>query len=284
MSSLSSLPSSDAALSDLYWRPLHDTDLAPAHVLSQGLGWPHRIEDWAMMLELGEGVALEDPEGTLIGTGFCLPQGQAATLGLVIVDDAWQGKGLGRAMMTRLMALAGDRTQFLVATVAGAPLYQKLGFTPCNTVCQYQGVVTTAVQVPDTDGLRAVTDEDLESVMALAPDNAVHRKAVDQATEGAVIERDGQLVGMALRRPFGRGEQIGPVLAETPEQARALMASLLARAEGAFVRLDLVDPEDDQWLVDTGLACVDRVVRMRRGPDSDAAALVRFGLITQAMG
>ncbi|GHC23827.1 N-acetyltransferase [Kushneria pakistanensis] len=274
-----------ADTSELCWRPLHDTDLAQAHALSRGLSWPHRPEDWAMALELGSGVALEDTEGTLIGTGFCLPQGRTATLGLVIISDAWQGKGLGRMMMTRLMALAEDRTQLLVATVAGAPLYQKLGFTPCNTVCQYQGTVVPIVPAGEiVAGLRPLTSHDLAAAVALSPDNPVHAGAVHQATDGAVIERDGQLVGLALRRPFGRGEQIGPVLAETPEQARALVTSLLGRAEGTFVRLDLVDPEDDGWLTEAGLNCVDRVVRMRHGPEVNHESLNRFGLITQAMG
>lgn len=283
MTSPSSLHPADT--SELCWRPLHDTDLAQAHALSQQLGWPHRPEDWAMALELGNGAALEDAEGALIGTGFCLPQGRTATLGLVIISDAWQGQGLGRMMMNRLMALAGSRTQLLVATVAGAPLYQKLGFTPCNTVCQYQGTVAPITSTDEAvNGLRPLAEHDLDAAVALSPDNPVHAAAVRQATDGTVIERDGQLVGLALRRPFGRGEQIGPVMAETPEQARALVTSLLARAEGAFMRLDLVDPDNDDWLSAAGLACVDRVVRMRRGPAVEEGPLVRFGLITQAMG
>lgn len=284
MSSPSSQCSADTS-QELCWRPLHDNDLAQAHGLSQQLGWPHRMEDWATMLKVGHGVAIETPDGTLIGTGFCLPQNRTATLGLVIIDDAWQGKGLGRAMMTRLMALAEDRTQLLVATVAGAPLYQKLGFTPFSTVHQYQGVVTNAPETPEAvEGLRAMTEQDIEAVMALSPDNAVHVEAVRQATQGVVIERDGQLVGLALRRPYGRGEHIGPVMAESPEQARALMATLLSHAQGAFVRLDLVDPQEDSLLTESGLDCVDRVVRMRRGPAEDDSVLPRFGLINQAMG
>lgn len=284
MSSPSSQCSADTS-QELCWRPLQDTDLVQAHGLSQQLGWPHRMEDWATMLRLGHGIAIETPDGTLVGTGFCLPQNRTATLGLVIIDDAWQGKGLGRAMMTRLMALVEDRTQLLVATVAGAPLYQKLGFAPFSTVFQYQGVVTNAPAAPEAfEGLRALTEQDIEAVMAMSPNNAVHVDAVHQATQGVVIERDGQLVGLALRRPYGRGEHIGPVMAETPEQAQALMATLLSNAQDVFVRLDLVDPQEDSLLTESGLVCVDRVVRMRRGPAVDDSVLPRFGLINQAMG
>lgn len=187
-------------------------------------------------------------------------------------------------MMTRLMGLAGERTQLLVATEAGAPLYIKLGFSPCNTIHQYQGHVTATVAVPDMPGLRALRDSDLEPITAMAPLNPVHVNTVRQADDGVVIEENGRLVGVALRRLYGRGDHVGPIMAQTPEQARAMMAFLLSRAYGRFVRLDLVEPEDDQLLLVAGLACVNRIERMRRGPEVPGSPLTRFGLINQALG
>lgn len=43
------------------------------------------------------------------------------------------------------------------------------------------------------------------------------------------IERDGQLRAFALLRPFGRGRCLGPVIAENLEQAKHLIAVLLAQ-------------------------------------------------------
>ena len=266
------------------WRALQERDLDAAWALSSRLGWPHRHEDWATSLAIGVGLAIEDARGRLIGTGFCFNQGRIATLGLVIIDDDWQGRGLGREMMTRLMGLSGERTQLLVATEAGAPLYIKLGFSPCNTIYQYQGNVTATVAVPDMPGLRALRDSDRDLIMAMAPLNPVHVDTVRQAKEGVVIEEDGRLVGVALRRLYGRGDHIGPIMAQTPEQARAMMAFLLARTVGRFVRLDLVEPEDDQLLLAAGLACVNRIERMRHGPEVMESPLTRFGLINQALG
>ncbi|WP_106477845.1 GNAT family N-acetyltransferase [Phytohalomonas tamaricis] len=269
----------------LHWRTMTIDDLAAAHGLSRKLGWPHRLEDWKQMFTVGKGVALDNAKGELIGTGFCLNQGLIATLGLVIIRDDWQGRGLGRAIMTRLMAQAGERTLMLVATAAGAPLYYKLGFEPCNTIYQYQGVVAGGVPAIDLPpGLRAMKDTDRSAIMALFPDNPVHAETVRQATAGIIIEHEGALMGVALKRPFGRGEHIGPILAYSSDQAQVLIQALLINAEGHFVRLDLVDLDDDSWLVGAGLVCVDNVMRMRRGARLDEGPLTRFGLITQAMG
>ena len=284
MSHSSTTPPADAPQEVFTWRALQEKDIDAAQALSSRLGWPHRHEDWATSMAIGEGLVIENAEGRLIGTGFCFNQGHMATLGLVIIDDDWQGRGLGREMMTRLMGLAGERTQLLVATEAGAPLYIKLGFSPCNTIYQYQGDVTATVAVPATPGLRALHDSDRELITAMAPLNPVHVDTVRQAEDGVVIEQDGRLVGVALRRPYGRGDHIGPVMAQSPEQAWAMMAFLLSRAAGRFVRLDLVEPQEDQLLLTAGLACVNRVKRMRRGPEVPGSPLTRFGLINQALG
>lgn len=269
---------------DLTWRSMTVNDLGAAHSLSHKLGWPHRIDDWRQMLDVGEGVALESVDGELVGTGLCFNQGAVATLGLVVINDDWQGLGLGREMMVRLMALAGPRTLLLVATKAGQPLYQKLGFEPCNRVCQYQGGVTLTPPVPLLPGLRAMQASDQAALLALSPDSLAHAVAVQSANRGVVIENAGAIEGFALKRTYGRGEHIGPILARSAEQAQALVLALLTDAEGDFIRIDLVDPDDDSWLTALGLNCVEQITRMRCGEPVEEEPLTRFGLLTQALG
>lgn len=269
---------------ELKWRTMTVHDLQAAHRLSLKLGWPHRIDDWRQMLDVGEGVVLENVDGELVGTGFCLNQGAVATLGLIVISDDLQGRGLGREMMARLMALAGTRTLRLVATTAGLPLYQKLGFEPCNRICQYQGTVTAAPAAPLLPGLRAMQASDHVALLALSPDSPVHAAAIQYASGGVVIEKEGEIEGLALKRPFGRGAHIGPIMARSAEQAQALVLALLEDAKGDFIRIDLVDPDDDYWLTAAGFTCVDEVTRMRCGEAVVEGALARFGLITQAMG
>ncbi|MFX5668641.1 GNAT family N-acetyltransferase, partial [Acinetobacter baumannii] len=70
-----------------------------------------------------------------------------ASLGLVIITDALQGRGLGRAMMQRLLQDAGTRNVILNATEAGRPLYEKLGFVVTDTLSQHQSTTARATPV-----------------------------------------------------------------------------------------------------------------------------------------
>jgi len=113
-------------------------DLAAGHALSSEQKWPHRIEDWEMLLSLGLGYVAER-DGAVIGTAMAWLYGlDAATLGMVIVSPAAQGMGLGRRLMEAVMADLGDRTILLNATDEGAPLYRKLGFESIGPVFQHR--------------------------------------------------------------------------------------------------------------------------------------------------
>ena len=109
-------------------RPLVDMDLPAAHALTAALRWPYQLEDWAFNLMLGEGLAAERG-GRLIGTAMGWRYGpEAGTLGMVVVTDAAQGSGLGRALTAGVLDMLGKRSVTLYATAAGRPRYRKLGF------------------------------------------------------------------------------------------------------------------------------------------------------------
>ncbi|MFE1597357.1 hypothetical protein [Methylobacterium sp. ID0610] len=105
------------------------------------------------------------------------------------------------------------------------------------------------------------------------------------AAEGriALQHRDGVLRGFAALRPFGRGEVIGPVVAENPVEARALLSFVMATRPGAFLRVDT--PEETglgPWLAPVG-----RGVAMQRGgepPRRQVAGPRTFALAAQALG
>lgn len=90
-------------------------DLPAAHALSVQLKWPHRLDDWAMLQRVSAGFVVLDGE-RLIGTAFACPQGDFATIGLVIVSDDYQGKGIGRQLMEQALDACQARTPMLNAT------------------------------------------------------------------------------------------------------------------------------------------------------------------------
>src|SRR5690606_39248983 len=103
-------------------------------VLVTAVGWPHRRADVQDLIALGHGRIVRDGAGGLLGVGLWWPLGaRAARIGLVVVDPASQGRGLGRRMMETLIAEAG-RPIMLLATRAGRPLYDRLGFVAAGAV------------------------------------------------------------------------------------------------------------------------------------------------------
>lgn len=275
------------------YRPMRSADVAAAHALSVQLKWPHRLEDWAMLQRVSKGFVAED-EGRLIGTAFTCPQGDYATIGLVIVSDEYQGQGIGRKLMELALHACGSQTAMLNATLAGAPLYISQGFVDFGHIQQHQGNVLppALTDLPSGEHLRRLTEADRNDLVELAnAGSGLDRHAVlndlfDSVEDVVGIEREGQLRGFALLRSFGRGRYIGPVVAENPEQAKHLIAVLLAQVPEAFVRMDITPNSDlGPWLEAAGLKQVDTVAQMVRGtPPQASGGIHQYALVTQAIG
>jgi hypothetical protein len=99
-----------------------------------------------------------------------------------------------------------------------------------------------------------------------------------------VLEEASGLTGFAIRRRFGRGTVIGPLVARDEADRILLVASL---AEPGFVRLDI--PGDahqlESWLVQRGLSPAGDVTTMVNGSwPTPPSYIRRFGLVSQALG
>lgn len=214
-------------------------DAAAAAALSASFGWPHRVADWEAFLALGHGVGWRDGEG-LGGTALWFPLDDThASIGLVQVAVALQGRGLGRRLMRAAMEAAAPRSLVLHATAEGAALYASLGFRAGEGVEQWQGTFT-GMSAPDMPVRRGGTADRAAIGYLDRAATGLARGAVLEAwladSASALAEPDAAPVGYALRRRFGRGTLIGPLVAPDAATAAALVAAL---AEPGFLRLDL---------------------------------------------
>jgi predicted N-acetyltransferase YhbS len=275
------------------YRPMTEADLPAAHGLSQAVRWPHRLEDWQFVHRLGTGFVAEE-NGALIGTALCWKYGgEHASLGMIIVSAEHQGKGIGRELMTRVLDELGARSTLLIATPAGQPLYERLGFVPTGTIHQHQGTMLAAapVALADGEGLRPldpavdgpVVAELASRALGMQRDSVV--ASLLEIAEGVVLERDGKAIGFSLIRRFGRGHVIGPVVASDSRQARALIGHWAAAYADSFVRIDVTGASGlGQWLNELGLAQVDSGVSMTRGTVAARDdAVTQFAIINQAL-
>lgn len=275
-------------------REMATEDLSAAHKLSRRMKWPHRREDWESLLRLGEG-AVAEQDGKIVGTAMGWPYGpDAAYLGMVIVAPALQGHGIGRRVMEAMIERLGKRAILLNATPEGLPLYERLGFQPIGTIHQHQGAAFTVpiTELGPNERVRPMGRGDEAAIVeldskALGLDRgALFAELLREKAQGVVLDRDGEAIGFALYRRFGRGYSVGPTIAPDERGAKALISHWLGSNAGMFSRLDV--PGDSglhEWLDDLGLAGVSKVTTMVRGAAPVPAGPARnFSIVSQALG
>ena len=267
----------------LSFQPFGHRHLDDALRLSREAGWPHRRDDWALVQSVSRGIAaLQD--GAVIATALATPYGPVAMANMIIVDPRMRGRGLGRDIMQRALALAQPRQWRLVATPAGLPLYENLGFATCGTVIQHQGAVADLAAPPD---IRWATPDDRSEIAAMdRAATASDRSALLQAlaSHGRIaIAKD---KGYAILRAFGRGEVAGPVVADNSDTAQKLLGFVFAGRAGGFMRVDATAESGlSPWLEWIGLAEADRGIAMQHGSlPAENQRFTRFALAAQALG
>jgi len=228
-------------------------------------------EDWGdrrLYLEFVTGHAETRPfvaeaDGKVVGTGVVSLNGPVAWIGTIWVEPAWRRRGVGMALTKTTIETAeaaGCRTLVLVATEAGRPLYESLGFEVQTwyRILEAPGLADAA---PDPR-LRPYRASDLPAMAALSSaatgEDRMHLLAAlaSPATATCLERDDGTVGGFVVRAPWGGGSTIAPRLedAEAILHARRvgrgpehrIRAGLLAENEAGIDRL-LATGWTDSW-------------------------------------
>ena len=266
---------------------LAQRQLDQATALSQAENWPHRLQDWQMLMMLSQGrAALRD--GVVIGTALRTDYGlDVSLLNMIIVQRSERGQRIGYKLMSSLMDEVSGRELRLVATKAGIPLYEKLGFESEGEIFQCQGEIAS-VGLPDEEINPAKPDDthaiiELDSRFLAADRRALVQWLAKHARLAVARGAQGEILGYAALRRFGKGHVIGPIQANSQRQAQNLVCYLAASLAEQFVRIDTDDGLGLMpWLEDRGLKCIDTVTRMRKNSQTNPRPV--FGLCSQALG
>ena len=227
--------------------------------LSQALRWPHREADWQQFISWAKahGAALAvRADGRLIGCGLAWQWGhEQGSIGMVIVDNAWQRRGIGKQLFKGLLQALEGRDVMLQATAQGRPLYESLGFTAIGHARQFHGHWQPPVEAAPTVSLatdertRLLQQQDLPTLLAYDQrERGLTRPALLQALLAQMdadercavsVDEQGHLCGYGILRRFGRGWVVGPLLADGADRAVALVKRLTQERAGDFVRIDL---------------------------------------------
>jgi GNAT superfamily N-acetyltransferase len=199
----------------------------------------------------------------LVGAGCAIRFGPTGWLAHLIVHPAYRRRGIGTAILERLiehLERQGCETLSLIATEAGYPLYVRAGFSEQAQYVHLERPAPCEIDAPPENVTRAA-EADWTAVLAL--DRAVSgedRSAFLRQARGntLIVKRDGAVAGFYAP---GLGE--GLVEARDPATGQAL---LRARVAGATrIVLPAANRAGVSFLAQRGFAETRRARRMVRG-------------------
>ncbi|MFI7413332.1 GNAT family N-acetyltransferase [Streptomyces sp. NPDC049627] len=266
--------------------------------------WPV-VRAWAVDEGWNPGVAdsaaffAQDPQGFFIGRIDGEPVSAIsvvnygsdyAFLGWYLVRPDARGRGFGLTTWKTALAHAENRTVGLDGVVAQQDNYRRSGFELAHRTFRFTGAApageTPADVRPAGPGdLADITAYDSACTPADRPRFLAHW--LTGPGHHTLVRRDGDRVtGYGVIRPGHDCPRIGPLFADTTEDARALFAALTTEAVGREVAIDV--PETNTAAValaeEAGLTPSFETARMYTGPVRPYAQERVFGVTTLELG
>ncbi|MGW5369959.1 GNAT family N-acetyltransferase [Streptomyces sp. NPDC004009] len=261
-------------------------------------GWA-AAEGWNPGLSDGPAFFAQDPEGFFLGRIDGEPVSAVsvvnhgpdyAFLGCYLVRPDLRGHGHGLTTWKTALAHAGNRTVGLDGVVAQQDNYRRSGFEPAHRTVRFTGVASGG---GPASGVRPAGPADLPAVTAYdalcTPADRPRFLAAWLTGPGhrAFVRHDGdRLTGYGVIRPGHDTLRIGPLFADTADDARALFAALTAGAAGLAVAVDVPEPNTAALaLVEAaGFSPSFETARMYTGPVRAHAQERVFGVTTLELG
>ncbi|MFF3419027.1 GNAT family N-acetyltransferase [Streptomyces sp. NPDC002698] len=215
-------------------------------------GWA-ADEGWNPGLSDSASFFAQDPGGFFIGRVDGEPvsavsvvnySADYAFLGFYLVRPDLRGNGYGLATWETALTHAGGRTVGLDGVVAQQDNYRKSGFELAYRTARFTGVAPVG---EEPSGVRAAGPADRAAITAYdsaccPADRPVFLESWLTAPGHRTFVRHdgaGRLSGYAVIRPARDSLRIGPLFADTADDARALFAALAADADGGALAVDV---------------------------------------------
>lgn len=244
-----------------------------------------------------------DPQGFLIGRldgdpAACVSAVRYGTdfgfLGFYITRPELRGQGYGMRLWHAAMERLAGRNVGLDGVVAQQGNYRKSGFRSAWNNIRYEGTPVAGDTEPPPD-VTLVDARTLPFGHVAAYDRRFFPAprdgflaawiAAPQRTALAAV-RDGELCGLAVLRVGRAAARIGPVHADSPEVAGALMGALAATVPGGPVSVDVPDMNKPavRLMEQLGLAPSFETARMYTGPTPRTDQAGMYGVTSLELG
>lgn len=264
--------------------------------LSAQNGWNQLEADWRRQLDLEPDACFvaeaRDAEagGQVVGTACACVFESVAWVNLVLVDQAWRGRGIGTRLMRAVLDHLDGRGVVSIrldATPLGQPIYEKLGFAVEYTLTRFGGILRERRGEGQTwsGGVAEVAvPDDLPEIAALdwavtaTPRGRLLTYMMKHQPEAFHVVRGPEgIIAYAGCRPGARAWQIGPCLrggrfstcrSVEHDACTTLLNAVVARLAGKPVFIDVPDDNGSAaaWATSAGLTPQRPLTRMGRGP------------------
>ncbi|MEU7426069.1 GNAT family N-acetyltransferase [Streptomyces sp. NPDC040750] len=261
-------------------------------------GWA-AAEGWNPGLSDGPAFFAQDPEGFFLGRIDGEPVSAVsvvnygsdyAFLGCYLVRPDLRGHGHGLTTWKTALAHAGNRTVGLDGVVAQQDNYRQSGFELAYRTIRFTGTGPEGEAAP---GVRLARPADLAAIAAYdsacCPADRPRFLTAWLAGPGhrVFVRHDGErLTGYGVIRPGLDRPRIGPLFADTAEDARALFTTLAADAAGREVAIDVPEPNTAGVALaeEAGFRPSFETARMYTGPVRAYAQERVYGVTTLELG
>ena len=209
----------------------------------------------------------------LVGTVGAVDYGPFAYVGLMAVQPEFQGRGIGHALMQRIVNWLDTRNvpmSLLDATIFGAPIYTQFGFVDQDQACLFQLCGNTPRPF-SSEQVYPLQSGDIESLRNFdMPIYGADRARLFQLLHAdfpgrAFVTRDA--AGRVSGYLFAQTRRIGPWAARRPQGAQTLLqAALSLTYEGAPAAIaPRMNSAAKEMLEQVGFQFVRTARHMRRG-------------------
>ena len=248
-------------------------DIPAGMRLKEIAGWNQTRGDWERFLSASpQGCFVADTRGAVVGTVATISyEGRFAWIGMVLVDPAWRGKGIGTKLLRRAIEYldgCGLPSIKLDATPQGKPLYEKLGFVSEYEIERWQlqrpSALPAALRANSVD--EDILDWDRE---VFGADRSALLHSIATERPGFVLQTRswGKLTGYSFGRRGDVADHLGPWVAQDESSARDLLNEFLLRSRGQMVFVDVI--KSNSWamklLGEHGFRHSRSLTRMYRG-------------------
>jgi len=216
-------------------------------------------------------------------------------IGLYIVNPAYRGQGYGRRIWDAAMARLAGRNIGLDGVPAQQENYRKSGFSYAHRSIRYQGNGGGPMPpMAQCSAIVSMPDLPLEEVVAydrgfFPQERREFLKKWMTMPYSTVlgIRTGGRLAGFGVLRKCRDGHKIGPLFADSPEQAQTLFMVMLAQTpenEPVFIDVPETSPAAIDLVQRFGLNPMFETARMYTGAVPGLSLARTYGITTFELG